>query len=216
MIKALVLKNYLIYIVLGVLLWSMGNVAAQNLKFIKKDVVFRYEYETLRTDTAVRNGYYRMFYKDKILERGQYLKGDRVGLWRFYNLQGIFEFEFDYATRSVTRMSDNIDVTVETPCLYLGSPFIPYHYLRNIEYPQEAYEQKLKGKVVLTLKITKEGKLESYYLSEKLHPVLDAEVLKVVAKFPPQWEWVPATRMGQLVESEYVVTIYFDGDEDKK
>ena len=80
------MKKYLIYIALGLLFGCGGFVAGQNLKFIKKDVVFRYEYETLRTDTAVRNGYYRMFYKDKILERGQYLKGDRVGLWHFYNL----------------------------------------------------------------------------------------------------------------------------------
>lgn len=196
-------------------LWLGMSVAllSQNTKIIRNDLTFRMEFEALKSDTSIRNGYYRLFYKDKIIERGQYVSGKRAGLWRFYNLKGVFDYEYDFETRRVTQMSGEWDVNSETPCLFLGSPFIPYHFLRSINYPQEAYDMNLKGKVVLTLKINTEGKMWSYYLSEKTHPLLDAEVMRVMATMPKSWEWVPATRFGQPIDSEYVITIYFDGDE---
>jgi hypothetical protein len=157
-----------------------------------------------------------LFYKEKIIERGQYSNGQRTGLWRFFNLEGIFDYEYDYNTRQITQMSGDWDVNIETPCLFLGSPFIPYHFLRNIEYPQEAYDLKLKGKVVLNLKINKEGKMWSYYLSEKNHPLLDAQVMKVMATMPQSWQWLPATRFKEPIDSEYVITIFFDGEDEKK
>lgn len=191
----------------------VSTLHSQNVKFTRNDYTFKLEYEALKSDTSIRNGLYRLYYKEKIIEKGQYSKGQRVGLWRFYNLEGIFDYEFDYATRQITQMSGEWDVNVETPCLFLGSPFIPYHFLRSIQYPQEAYDKNLKGKVELTLKINKEGKMWSYYLSEKTHPLLDAEVMKVMEKMPKSWEWIPASRFRQPQESEYVITIYFDGED---
>ncbi len=201
---------FLLNLIIGI------NVFSQNTKFTRNDRTFKLEYEALKSDTSIRNGYYRLFYKEKIIEKGQYSNGQRIGLWRFYNLEGVFDYEYDYNTRLITQMSGEWDVNLETPCLFLGSPFIPYHFLRNIEYPQEAYDQNLKGKVVLTLKINKEGKMWSYYLSEKTHPLLDAQVMKVMTTIPKSWEWIPATRFREPIESEYVVTIYFDGDDSIK
>ncbi|MFT3738221.1 MAG: energy transducer TonB [Breznakibacter sp.] len=169
------------------------------------------EFEALRNDTSVKNGYYHHYYKDKLIEKGQYNMNSPVGLWQYYNLKGIFEFEYNHDAQTVTRLSGNRDPKTETPCLFKGSPLVPYLYIvQKVGYPEEALRQNLSGEVVLALKINKEGEVWAMYLSKKLHPVLDAEVMRVARGFPSGWQWLPATRLGEPVDGEYSVSIEFE------
>lgn len=169
------------------------------------------EFEALRNDTSVRNGYYRRYYKDKLIEKGQYKLNAAIGLWQYYNLKGIFEFEYNHDIQKVIRLSGHRDPKMETPCLFKGSPLIPYLYIvQKLGYPEEALKQNLTGQVILGLKINKDGEIWAMYLSKKLHPILDAEVMRVAREFPPDWEWLPATRMEEPVDGEYFVAIEFE------
>jgi hypothetical protein len=182
-----------------------------NLKRTKYDKHFRYEYEVLQSDTLVKNGYYRFYYKNRLIEKGIYHNGEKIGRWQYFNLKGIFEYEYDYQQGRVSRLSGNRDPNLETPCLFKGSPLIPYLFIvQNMGYPQEAREKELAGKIILALKINKKGEMWAYYLSEKLHPTLDTEVMRVVRQFPSTWEWLPATRFKEPTDSEYLITIEFE------
>lgn len=172
------------------------------------------EYDVLKTDTAIKNGIFLHYYKDKLIEKGYYDQNIPVGRWQFYNLKGIFEYEYDHQTKKITALSGHRDPKQETPCLFKGSPLIPYLYIvQKVGYPKEAIDKNIKGQVVLALKIGKDGQIWAMYLSEKLHPLLDAEVLRVARTFPANWEWLPATHFGEPIDGEYLITIEFELDE---
>ena len=165
----------------------------------------------MKSDTAVKNGFYNRFYKNKIIESGHYHNNAKTGLWRYYNLKGIFEFEYDFTNNVVTRLSGDRDPSMETPCLFKGSPLIPYLYIvEHVRYPKEAVDLDLSGKVVLGLKINKEGKVWAMYLAEKFHHSLDSEVMRVARSFPSDWEWLAATKFGKPVSGEYLITVEFE------
>jgi hypothetical protein len=203
--------------VIGVLFSaSVASVIAQKPTIKRVETVdnFRYEYEVLKADTSIRNGYFRFFYKNKLIEKGFFLDGIQSGKWQYYNLKGIFEYEYDYQNNKVSALAGNRDPNNETPCLFRGSPLIPYLFIvENLGYPKEARENNIAGKIVLALKINKKGEMWAYYLSEKLHPSLDAEVMRVVRQFPAKWQWLPATKFNEPIDSEYLITIEFELDD---
>jgi hypothetical protein len=182
-----------------------------RLVLIKTVANYKYEYEVLKSDTSVKDGFYKFYYKNKMIENGTYKRGEKVGLWRYYNLKGIFEYEYDFKSKQVTRLSGDRDPSLETPCLFNGSPLIPYLFIvQHVRYPKEALDKDLSGKVVLGLKISSEGKVWALYLVEKFHPAFDAEVMRVAREFPRDWEWLPATKFKQPVDGEYLITIEFE------
>ena len=99
----------------------------------------------------------------------------------------------------------------ETPCLFIGSPLIPYiFFVENLSYPTQAVNKDLEGSVVLALQINEKGKIYGFYLSEKLEPVIDKAVKEVAFNLPCEWDFLPATYMGKPVQSEYHITIEFE------
>lgn len=189
-----------------------GSHAQRNqLTLIKTNRNFKQEYQVLKADTAIKHGSYKHFYKNRIIESGYYKNNEQVGLWRYYNLKGIFEYEYDFSKNKVTRLSGHRDPAQGTPCLFKGSPLIPYLFIvENVRYPSEAVDLDLSGKVVLGLKINKKGQVWALYLVEKFHKSFDMEVMRVAHNFPSDWEWLSATRFDEPVDSEYLITIEFE------
>jgi len=186
---------------------------SQSVKIIKDDGNFRTEYYALKNDTSKREGSYKLFYKNKIIENGNYINNQKAGNWQFFSLNGILEYEFDFDSYKVVKMSgkEKEDLENKTPCLFLGSPLIPYLYIvNNMHYPEQARKQNLGGQVVLALKISKEGELWSMYLYKKIDSLLDSEVMRVARSFPSNWKWLPATRNGTKIDGEYLITIEFE------
>src|SRR5690606_38955511 len=67
----------------------------------------------------------------------------------------------------------------------------------NIRYPESARENGIQGRVFVTLKVTKEGKLKDVRLARGVHPPLDQEALRVISSMP---DWKPALTVGKPVE----------------
>ncbi len=188
---------------------------SQSSKVMRNYNNFTQEYYVQKADTSVKNGSYKLFYKKKIIEVGNYIENRKSGLWQYFSLDGIFEYEYNFDKKRVVKISgeEKDELKQMTPCLFLGSPLIPYLYIvNNIHYPEKARKLKLGGKVILALKISKEGELWSIYLYQKLEPVLDSEVMRVARTFPDNWQWLPATRNGVFVDGEYLITIEFELD----
>ncbi|NPA36331.1 MAG: energy transducer TonB [Chlorobi bacterium] len=172
----------------------------------------------LDSDTSVKHGNYKLFYKSNIIENGFYDHNKKTGKWQFFYLQGVFEYEYDFTNSKLLRVSEgnkryNKELKI-TPSLFVGSPLKPYLFIvSNIHYPKEAKEKRIGGKVILALKINRKGELEDMYLYQRLNPLLDDEVMRVARLFPSDWRWFPATRNGVPVNDEYRITIEFDPDD---
>jgi TonB family protein len=179
----------------------------------RNNELFKEVYWVNKSDKQMRNGQSTTYYKGKIIEQGRYSNNKRVGRWRFYNLDSILDYEFDFDKNELLRVSgiERHDLKRRSPCLFLGSPLIPYLFLvNNLSYPAKAIDNDVEGEVVLALKVNKKGEVYGFYLSQKLHPVLDKAVIDCVKTMPVDWRFIPATNMGQVASGEYHITIEFD------
>lgn len=75
----------------------------------------------------------------------------------------------------------------------------------NPSYPAEAKQQGITGKVILQVKIGKDGKVIETQVKESVHELLD----KAAAEAVKQWEYTPPVLDGKPVEVLATVTIAF-------
>lgn len=187
---------------------------SQSTKLLRKQKdSFYQEYYVLKNDTSVKHGWYYRKYKNFIIEQGNYYKNQKTGKWSYFSLDGVFEFEYNYDLKKITKIAqyNKPEDYNKTPVFFDGSPIVPYLYLvSHVQYPSEAKNLNINGKVSLSLNIDSNGNITSLRLTKKLHHLLDKEVLNVAKKFPRDWNWIPATYNGQKVNSEYQIDIEFE------
>ncbi|OFX88381.1 MAG: hypothetical protein A2W99_07875 [Bacteroidetes bacterium GWF2_33_16] len=80
------------------------------------------------------------------------------------------------------------------------------YILENIKFPEDAIENGLVGKVQVKFVVGTDGKLYDIEILRKVHPVVDQEVLRVIANSP---KWEPAIQQGKYVKAMYGVVINF-------
>jgi TonB family protein len=83
------------------------------------------------------------------------------------------------------------------------NPFIK----ANLQYPKNAVETGITGKVFIDFTITKTGKVENVKISKGLQPLLDEEALRVIRLMP---DWKPGTQNGEKVEVKYQLSVSFN------
>ncbi len=76
----------------------------------------------------------------------------------------------------------------------------------NVQYPQEAYEKQIDGRVFITFVIEKDGSVSRARVARSAHPLLDAEALRVISGMP---KWKPAMSEGKAVRFEKTLPITF-------
>lgn len=59
----------------------------------------------------------------------------------------------------------------------------------NIKYPVECEKQGIQGRVVLLIVIDKDGSVTDIKVAKSVHPLLDAEAVRVASSMP---HWQPA------------------------
>jgi TonB family protein len=96
---------------------------------------------------------------------------------------------------------------IETFPEYPGGEDARINFLReNLVYPQEAKEQRMEGKVLVSFVVEKDGSLTNFEILKSAHPILDEEVLRVV-KLMPNWE--PGEIEGKTVKVRYQIPVNF-------
>ena len=85
----------------------------------------------------------------------------------------------------------------------------------NVNYPTEAIEKGIQGRVIVQMVVTKEGDIADTKIARGIDPLLDAEALRVVSGMP---KWKPGKQRGQAVNVMYTLPVMFrlGGDADKK
>jgi len=80
-------------------------------------------------------------------------------------------------------------LNIESP-LYDGRPceesFTDY-VKTNLIYPKEFAEAAIQGRITVTFYIEKDSTLTNAEVIHSLHPLLDAEALRVINTAPPKW-----------------------------
>lgn len=77
---------------------------------------------------------------------------------------------------------------------------------QNMKYPKEAEEHGIQGRVVLTMIIEQDGRVDNIRVVKSVHPLLDKEAIRVI-KFLPKW--LPGRKNGVPVRVKYTIPITF-------
>ncbi|MCR5243887.1 MAG: energy transducer TonB [Bacteroidales bacterium] len=74
-------------------------------------------------------------------------------------------------------------------------------------YPRKAKKAGIQGQVIVSFKITAEGKLTDVKVKKGVHPLLDKEAVRVIKSAPQKWE--PGERKGAPVDVTYSGLVVF-------
>ena len=73
-------------------------------------------------------------------------------------------------------------------------------------YPEEARRQGVEGTVIIQIRITRTGKVKHARVKTKVHPLLDAEAIRLVNSMP---NWRPGARNGHRIRTKRLIYVSF-------
>ncbi len=77
---------------------------------------------------------------------------------------------------------------------------------KNIQYPQEAKEKGIHGRVIVQFIVEKDGSITDTKVIRGIDPSLDSEALRVINAMP---KWEPGKHKGEAVSVKYTVPVVF-------
>jgi len=103
---------------------------------------------------------------------------------------------------------DDHYVTEIMPSFNGGDPKVEfYKYIHGkLEYPAEAMENGVSGKVTVKFVVNHKGYIERAEILKGVHPILDEEALRVINSSP---KWEPGFQSGHYVNVIYTFPINF-------
>lgn len=98
-------------------------------------------------------------------------------------------------------------VAVEEMPMYPGGEVALLDFLKsNIKYPEVVMEEKIEGKVILRFIVSSDGNTEGISVLKGIHPLLDAEAIRVVSSIKG---WSPGVTSGKPVNCWYMIPVDF-------
>ena len=90
---------------------------------------------------------------------------------------------------------------------YPGGDGLMWKYIyKNVKYPDEAADNRISGKVVVSFVVERDGRLPNLEVIESVHPLLDEEALRVIGRMT---RWVPGRKNGEVCRSQYTIPFHF-------
>jgi protein TonB len=77
---------------------------------------------------------------------------------------------------------------------------------RRTNYPQAAYEKRIRGTVFLTFIVEKDGSVSNVTVVKGVDPLLDNEAVKAISESP---KWTPGLQRGQPVRVRFSIPLNF-------
>lgn len=88
-----------------------------------------------------------------------------------------------------------------------GEEALNKYLKKSLKYPIEALENGIRGKVVISFIIDKDGSVINAIVLEGVHSLLDNEALRVIRNMP---KWKPGTVDGDLVKVTFSIPFTFN------
>lgn len=151
---------------------------------------------------------------DVFVEEGDYKDGFKQGTWTGKYQSGKSNYNETY---NLGKLVSGIKTIGDKKYEYtdLGSP--PsfkggisqfYKYLSNsIKFPKDAMERGIKGRVLVSFTIEKDGKITEAKIEKGVSPSIDQEALRVIRASP---DWIPGIQRGVYVRVKYNIPISFN------
>jgi TonB family protein len=183
------------------------------------------QFHVLKSDKQTRHGEYQKFsLKNKLLIKGVYSHGVKDSVWEFYSSNGQINAKYDYSKNElvyfkydnfntqkehkVIKGSSSIMTTLSRPPLLLGgSDNYANILIKNLQYPQDARENRITGLVHVLFTINKSGQVSDYRIEKPLGYGIDDEAIRV-SKLLEEY-WVAGIIDNQTVDVEMRFPFYF-------
>ena len=122
----------------------------------------------------------------------------------------LVEMNTDSNISSVLNQNNNSEwmgeIISPQPSFPGGSQALVDFLRENTKYPEQALKDSIEGRVVVAFVIDTDGSITKPEVVRSVHPLLDAEALRVV-KLMPKWE--PGSENGTPVKVRYNLPITF-------
>lgn len=181
------------------------------------------------------NGYYKNGLKDSIWTEynwygknkkafGFYNNNEKNGVWEYYNFKGELEQKYNHTSNEIVyfrlddkekdkefiviKNSDSTKTKLERPPLYIGGSALMLNSIfESIQYPFQAIENEISGKVFISFIIDSLGTTSNFKIDKGIGYGCDEEALKVVKEIPSNW--IPGRLNGHAVNVVYIFPINF-------
>ena len=103
--------------------------------------------------------------------------------------------------------SDEVFVIVDKMPEFLGGMKVLLIFLEeNIQYPTEAHEMGIEGKVIVSFVIEKNGKATNVEIIRGINPLFDAEATRMIPLMP---KWQAGELNGEIVRVKFILPVVF-------
>lgn len=213
----------------------------------KKTLVIE-EYTVLKKERDVKHGEYKQMYENGgLIETGYYkndlkdslwvyyakngtdtlsfgnYKDDRqVGPWVINDINGIFDYVYNFSTRKIYRYNWRdqsnmfhvlgsegrwVEEEIDSPPLMLDGSDPLRIIARNIQYPTRAWKGGIDGHVVVSFVVDSTGRMGSIDLKKTADPDLDKEALRIFNTV--DFDWHPAQKDDRYITVKYSLPVTF-------
>ena len=101
------------------------------------------------------------------------------------------------------KVYDRVEVMPEFPGGMQGL----FEYMQNnVNYPKEAKNQKIEGRVIVSFIVEKDGSISDVHPLTAVHPLLDKEAMRLVNEMP---RWKPGTEKCKAVRVSFALPVSF-------
>ena len=102
---------------------------------------------------------------------------------------------------------------VEQMPSYPGGAYALMEFLKkNVNYPEQAYNDSIQGRVVCSFVVERDGSLSDLKIVKSVHPLLDKEALRVLSLMQ---NWNPGKQNGEPVKVKYTLPVVFRLEDNK-
>ncbi len=98
------------------------------------------------------------------------------------------------------------DIAEQMPMFQGGDRKLMEYLENNVQYPPECEETCVQGRVVVTFLVERDGSISNAKVVKSVHPLLDAEALRVVEAMP---KWIPGRQNGVTVAVKYTIPVTY-------
>ena len=109
--------------------------------------------------------------------------------------------------------SKKYEVVEQMPSFPGGINALMNYLNKNMKYPRAAENAGIQGRVVAQFIVDKDGSITNVKVVKSVHPLLDAEAVRVVESMP---KWIPGMNKGEAISVRYTIPLTFKFQESNK
>jgi TonB family protein len=159
-------------------------------------------------DPEVKNGEFIWYYENGQKRIESTFKNNEAIKEREWDRSGNLKNENELVNVTNSKTGEATRAIIERAPQFPGGKEALFDFIsRKVKYPSALIKEGVIGKVIVRFVVTKEGKVTNPEIIQGIHPLLDAEAMRVV-KLMPKWE--PGKQNGEFVDVKFSLPFNFN------